>query len=148
MRLVALLGILLALGYPPQWEMPTRAPAIVGKATYMSDGRMQEVIDYWGLPYADGVALNAKGDKDRWVYVIWLNDMTIDGPWPVVDCAQSVHYATRETQRRVLEVSADLARVHGFYGVGPVPVVVIFAPYPLVLADHIFNQNGEATDGK
>ena len=107
------------------WSQPTADNYIVGYATYYADGVMDSVIEYRGLGHADGVALNSAGDLHRWVWLQW-SDGTVDGPLPVVDCAQRIHYITRENQNRVVEVSADLAREREFYGVGPEWVIVWF----------------------
>ena len=107
------------------WTSMTTAPTLEGKATYYDEGIMQRVIANRGWDYADGVALNRAGDLGRTVWLLW-EDGTIDGPLPVVDCAQRDHYRTREDQSRVVEVSAELAQKRGFYGVGPVPVTVLF----------------------
>ena len=65
------------------------------------------------------------GRGDNWC-MTWAADGSIVGPLPVVDCAQKAHYAKRERQGRVVEVSARVAKERGFYGVGPVPVMVWF----------------------
>jgi len=109
------------------WSQPTDAEVIQGVATYYSDGVMRQVIDNRGLGFADGVALNAKGDLGRFVWLQFDSGATL-GPLPVVDCAQENHYDTREGQERVVEVSAKVAREQGFYGIGPVGVTVWFEP--------------------
>ena len=109
------------------WASMTTAPAIQGEPTYYDEGIMQRVIANRGLTWADGVALNRAGDLGRTIWLLWP-DGTVDGPLPVVDCAQrGEHYRTRERQNRVVEVSAKLAQQRGFYGVGPVPVTVLFS---------------------
>jgi len=107
------------------WSQPTEADALEGYATYMSPGVMDTVISNRGFGYADGIALNGAGDMGRNVWLVW-KDGTITGPLPVVDCAQENHYLDRERQGRVAEVSAELAQEKNFYGVGPVPVTVLF----------------------
>lgn len=102
---------------------PTPGDVIHGKATYMNPGRMQEVIANRELGWSTGIALNREGDLFRWVYLEWP-DGTIDGPLISVDCAQAAYYETRERQGRVVEVSAELARERGFFGIGPEPVTV------------------------
>lgn len=105
------------------WNTPTPADAIHGYSTYYADGLMDRVISNRGLGYGDGIALNRAGDLGRVVWLEW-GDGPIDGPLNVVDCAQAVHYETRERLGRVVEVSAELARERGFYKVGPAPVTV------------------------
>ena len=109
------------------WNQPTDAEAIHGHSTYYADGLMRQVIANRGLSHADGVALNRAGDLGRIVWLMW-DDGTITGPLPVVDCSQKIHFENRESQGRVVEVSAKLARERGFYGVGPVGVTVWFQP--------------------
>ena len=122
--MTALLSVALILA-GPEWQEPTEATRIQGQATYMAPGVMDRVIENRGLAVADGVALNRAGDLGREVWLQWP-DGQIDGPLPVVDCAQAAHYEEREAADRVVEVSADLARRRGFYGVGPMPVTVLF----------------------
>jgi hypothetical protein len=112
------------------WGQPTEPETITGMATYYADGVMEQVIANRGLPWGDGVALNAAGDLGRFVWV-QFEDGSIIGPLPVVDCAQEQHYDERRQQGRVVEVSAQVARQHGFYGVGPVPVTVWFGLPPV-----------------
>ena len=107
------------------WSEPTPDPAVEGLSTYYAPGLMAQVIENRGLDYADGVALNACGDLNRPVWLLWP-DSSVDGPLPVVDCAQEAHYQDRIDQGRVVEVSARLARERGFYGVGPASVTVLF----------------------
>ena len=117
------------------WGQPTPGDyiAMTDKptvATYMNPGIMQQVIANRGLDWLDGVALNRKGDLGLWVWLQWDLDGTITGPLPVVDCAQEGHFEKRERQGRVVEVSAELARERGFFGVGPVGVTVWFTKPP------------------
>jgi len=114
------------------WVEPSQVDGVVGLATYMSEGRMQGVLDYRDshLPVYDVVAANRAGDRGRWVYLQWPGG-EIDGPLLVVDCAQrGEHFEKRERQGRVVEVSAALAKRRGFYGVGPLPVVLWFKKPP------------------
>ena len=119
----------IALTVAAPWTTPTDTPTIHGTATYYRPGLMQQVITNRGLPYPDGVALNRAADIGRQVWLQWA-DGTIDGPLPVVDCAQRNHYNTREQQGRIVEVSAELAQRRGFYGIGPAPVTVWLIPPP------------------
>ena len=107
------------------WDVETTDPAVVGLSTYYAPGLMAQVIDNRGLSVPDGVALNSCADLGRDVWLLWP-DGSVDGPLPVVDCAQEAHYQARLDQGRVVEVSARLARERGFYGVGPYPVTVLF----------------------
>lgn len=116
---------ILAAALLTSWPQPTDATSIQGKATYYRDGLMQEVLDYRGLGFADGVALNRAGDLGRVVWLQW-GDGSIDGPFVVADCAQRAHYIGRKELGRVVEVSAKVAKEKGFYGVGPVRVIVWF----------------------
>ncbi len=116
------------------WGQPTPGDyiAVTDKptvATYMNPGIMQQVIANRGLDWLDGVALNRAGDLGRTVWLMWDTGET-DGPLPVVDCAQEGHFGKRERQGRVVEVSAELARERGFFGVGPVGVTVWLVPPP------------------
>ena len=98
-----------------------------GQATYYSPGLMEKVAENRGMDlsgYMGGVALNRKGDLGRVVWLDWGG--VTEGPFLVVDCAQKAHYRVREKQFRVVEVSAEIAQKHGFYGVGPHPVTVWF----------------------
>lgn len=106
-------------------EASPEADVLVGKATYMDHGVMDRVLDNKGvgLPPSRTVALNRAGDRGRWVWVQWP-DGSIDGPLLAVDCVQRDRFLLRESWRVVVEVSAELAVRRGFYGVGPVPVVV------------------------
>ena len=98
---------------------------LVGTATYQDYGVMDGVLEYRGssLPPIRGLALNRSGDRGRWAWVQWA-DGSIDGPLLVVDCVQRDRFLLRESWGVVAEVSAELAAHRGFYGVGPVPVVV------------------------
>jgi hypothetical protein len=127
--MTALLSVALILA-GPEWETPTRADRVHGLASYYAPGVMDRVIANRGLAYDDGVALNRAGDLGRQVWLLWPSG-DVDGPLPVVDCAQANHYDDRLAQDRVIEVSAGLARDRGFYGVGPAPVTVLFAPPPV-----------------
>lgn len=122
----------LALGVPQAvWADPTPQDEIEGKATYYAPGLMQQVavnrrLDMSG--HFAGVALNRAGDVGRTVWLEW-DDGTIDGPFLVVDCAQrGPHFEQRELSNYVVEVPAWVARMRGFYGVGPVPATVRFDP--------------------
>ena len=119
--------IAIAIALVSGWSQPTEARSIEGYATYYAEGLMDRVISNRGLGYGDGVALNRAGDLGRNVWLVW-DDGSITGPMPVVDCAQQNHYAERVNRGRVVEVSAELAMEKGFYGVGPVPVTVLFEP--------------------
>ena len=98
-----------------------------GQATYYSPKLMEEVAEYRGLSldgYLGGVALNRQGDLGR---VVWLEfDRAIEGPFLSVDCAQREHYEARERKGYVIEVDAETARRHGFFGIGPILVKVYF----------------------
>lgn len=134
MKIVTVMGILLTASMPGEaWAMPSPEDTIVGKATYYRPGLMDQVAINRGLDldgYLAGVALNRAGDLGR---VVWLDfdDGLLYGPFLVVDCAQrGEHFRRREAQGYVVEVPAWVARLHGFYGVGPVPVTVRFVdPY-------------------
>lgn len=126
-----------ALGIPGIiWSDPTPADEIQGQATYYAPGLMQRVainrqMDLTG--HIAGVALNRSGDLGRTVWIEW-DDGSIDGPFMVVDCAQrGDHFERRERQGYVVEVPAWVARLRGFYGVGPVPATVLFDPPPSVV---------------
>ena len=96
-----------------------------GQATYYSHGLMERVAENRGMDltgYMGGIALNRKGDLGRVVWLEW--DDAVEGPFLVVDCAQRNHYKSRGN--RVVEVDAETAKRHGFFGVGPVPVKVFF----------------------
>lgn len=107
---------------------PTREP-VDGLATYYDPGLMQQVADNRGMSldgFAGGVALNDCADLGL---VVWLEfeGLPVLGQFLVADCAQPQHAIIREERGRVVEVSADLARRVGFYGVGPWPVRVLWA---------------------
>ena len=112
------------------WSVPTADPSLAGYATHYATGLMQTVADNRGMSldgYAGGVALNRCGDLGRRVWLRW-EDGTVTGPLRVVDCAQRGHILDRERRRYVVEVDASLARRRGFFGIGPMPVVVLFEP--------------------
>lgn len=116
------------------WLSPTPDESLSGYATYMEHD-MTTVAANHGLvlPYShDGVALNRRGDLGREVYLFWLDDMEFDGPYLVVDCAARDDYAGRLRQNRRAEVDAEKAKERGFYGVGPVPVMVLFTTPPSI----------------
>lgn len=122
------------------WSLPTPQPAIEGYATYMRPGLMAQVAANKAIDieaYHGFVALNRAGDLGRVVWLQW-EDGTIDGPLLVIDCAQrGKHYAQRMHQQRVAEVDYDLAKLRGFAGVGPVPVVVWFQKPPALWATNL-----------
>ncbi len=118
-----------AVGAGSAWDQPTNTVTIHGVSTYYAPGVMQQVISNRGLDWPDGVALNRAGDLGRTVWLQW-DDGTITGPLVAVDCAQEGHFETRERQGRVVEVSAELAKSRGFYGVGPHPVIVWYTEPP------------------
>jgi hypothetical protein len=123
----------LTLVSPPLWPVPTAEPSIRGRSTYYAPTVMEEVTAARGLdlsPYAGGVALNRAGDLGRLVLLEWW-DGAVTGPYLVVDCARRDHYDQRESQNYVVEVDAQTAMARGFYGVGPVPVIVWFLPLDL-----------------
>ena len=120
MRAIALTVALLS-----PWLRPTEEEYLDGYATYMDYGVMDKVISNRGLQWPDGVALNRAGDRGREVWLLW-GDGSISGPLKVVDCAQRDHFARKEKWGHVVEVSAELAQERGFYGVGKVPVSVLF----------------------
>jgi hypothetical protein len=114
------------------WRSPTSDAEVAGAATYYRPGVMQEVARNRGLkaydpPFLGGVALNRAGDLGRKVWLRWA-DGAVEGPFLVVDCAARGDYTKRLSQKRVAEVDAETARRRGFYGVGPVPVTVLFEP--------------------
>lgn len=127
-NLTAALAVTVAL-----WTVPTSEPHLDGLATYYSPGLMEQVAVNRGMDltgYHSGVALNRAGDLRRTVWLTWP-DGQVTGPHLVIDCAQRNHYATRESQRRIVEVAAELAQEIGFYRVGPHPVRVLFRQPPL-----------------
>ena len=98
-----------------------------GQATYYSHGLMERVAENRGMDltgYMGGIALNRKGDLGRVVWLEWGS--VTEGPFLTVDCARKGHFQAREDDGRVVEVDAQTAQRHGFFGVGPVPVKVIF----------------------
>ena len=98
-----------------------------GQATYYSPGLMERVAENRGMDlsgYAGGVALNRKGDLGRAVWLDWGG--VTEGPFRIVDCARRDHYKARERKGYVVEVDAQTAKRHGFFGIGPVPVKVYF----------------------
>jgi hypothetical protein len=107
---------------------------LAGQATYMRPGLMADVVAYRGLDlggYTGAVALNRRGDLGRSVWVRWP-DGSLEGPLLVVDCAQrGEHYRAREWQGRVIEVDAETAQRHGFYGVGPLGGVRVYFDGPV-----------------
>ena len=109
------------------WSQPTQADRIDGYATYYSPGLMRTVAENRHLDlsrFKGGVALNARGDLGR---VVWLEfNGEIRGPFLSIDCAQEIHYDDREAAGYIVETSAKFADEMGFYGVGPVPVIVYF----------------------
>ena len=133
------------LGIPHAiWGAPTPADEVQGYATYYRPGLMEEVAVNRQLDLTDylaGVALNRAGDLGRTVW-IQFDDGGVYGPFLVVDCAQrGAHFELRERQGYVVEVPAWVARLQGFYGVGPASVRVLFrSPYPVgkeLLSDRI-----------
>lgn len=131
---VTAMGLLLSASLPGSaWAEPTQETRLAGRATYYRPGLMDEVAINRGLDldgYLSGVALNRAGDLGRVVWLQW-EDGWIAGPFLVVDCAQrGPHFERRLEQGYVVEVPAWVARLQGFYGVGPVAVTVRFdAPY-------------------
>jgi hypothetical protein len=112
------------------WTQPTTVTVEYGVATYCRDGLMEQVADRRGIPL-DGrvpVALNRAGDIGREVWLEWPGG-TID-PAIVVDCAERADYFKRLQLHRVVEVSADLAKLRGFYGIGPADVKVWYKQPP------------------
>src|SRR5512139_1973489 len=112
------------------WSSPTSDPEISGLATYYRPDLMQRVaanrhMVAYEPPYLGGVALNRAGDLGRTVWLRW-EDGTVDGPYRVVDCARRIDYPLRLAQGKVVEVDAETAKRHSFYGIGPVPVTVLF----------------------
>src|SRR5512139_3157200 len=110
------------------WSSPTSDPEISGLATYYRPDLMQQVaanrhMVAYEPPYLGGVALNRAGDLGRTVWLRW-EDGTTDGPYRVVDCAKRSDYLLR--RGRIVEVDAETAQRRGFYGIGPVPVTVLF----------------------
>lgn len=125
------------------WSLPTPQPVLQGTATYMRPGLMAQVAANKSLdltPYTGAVALNRPGDLGRVVWLQWPDTVgahrgapLIDGPFLVIDCAQQgQHFAKREHQNRVVEVSYNLAKLRNFAGVGPAPVTVWFQKPPTV----------------
>ena len=120
------------------WSFPTPEPVLEGQATYMRPGLMAQVAANKSLdltPYAGAVALNRAGDLGRVAWLQWPATKTrpelVEGPFLVIDCAQrGQHFAKREHQHRIAEVSYNLATLHGFAGVGPAPVTVWFHKPP------------------
>ena len=114
------------------WTEPTPYTVTfqTGTATYMRPGLMEQVVENRGMQLAGRipVALNRAGDLGRYVWLEWT-DGTIQAAI-AVDCAQKQHFPTRSKQRRIVEVSAEIAQAHGFYNHGPVPVKVWFQPPP------------------
>lgn len=136
MKTITMLVATTTLGIPQAiWADPTPQDEIEGRATYYAPGLMAQVainrsMDLDG--HLAGVALNRSGDLGRTVWIQW-DDGAIDGPFLVVDCAQQgAHFERREWQGYVVEVPAWVARMRGFYGVGPAPVTVLFDPPPSV----------------
>ena len=122
------------------WETPSLADPLPGVATYYAPGLMATVArnrghilwagDYRGWLQREGlvggVALNAKGDLGRRVWLEWEGQT--EGPYLAIDCAQLRHYGARLDAQRVVEVDYSTAQRLGFAGIGPRPVVVHFAP--------------------
>ena len=113
------------------WNTSTPVSHLHGEATYMRSGLMEQVAVNKGLSldgYAGAVALNRAADLGRVVWLSW-EDGSVDGPLLVIDCAQrGKHFAARESQRRVVEVSYEIAQLRGLAGYGPRPVTVSFVP--------------------
>ena len=120
-----MLAVMLLAGRPQE--------ALVGKATYYAEGRMEQVaanrhMDLAG--FRGGVALNDCAYLGRIVWLRWWSDngvARIVGPFLTIDCAQAPHSALRERLRYVVEVDAEQARRMGMYGVGPRRVEVLFS---------------------
>ena len=136
-KAVTVMSLLLSAAMPgEEWAASTQEKRLEGKATYMAPGIMEQVainreLDLSG--HIAGVALNRSGDLGRTVWIEW-EDGSIDGPFMVVDCAQrGSHFERREQRSYVVEVPAWVARLRGFYGVGPKPARVLFDPPPSVV---------------
>ena len=100
---------------------------LTGTATYYDAGLIEVVAKNRGMDlsgYHSGVALNDPRHLGDVVWLDWGDEVT--GPHLVIDCAQEKHIPERERLGRVVEVSAEVAMDRGFYGVGPVPVKVLF----------------------
>lgn len=139
-QVVTAMGVILTAMLPVSdrrdWAEPTQEASITGKATYYRPGLMDQVAVNRGLDldgYLAGVALNRAGDLGRVVWLQW-EDGSFYGPFLVVDCAQrGAHFDARERQGYVVEVPAWVARLRGFYGVGPAEVTIQFYPVGKVL---------------
>jgi len=131
---ITAMGLLLSAVLPvSEWAQPTQEASVKGLSTYYRAGLMDEVAINRGLDldgYISGVALNRAGDLGRVIWLEW-DDGSIMGPFLVVDCAQRIHFDEREQQGRVVEVPAWVARLQGFYGIGPIGVVVWFDTFPI-----------------
>lgn len=100
---------------------------LTGTATYYAPELMETVAENRGMDlsgYAGGAALNDPRHLGDVVWLDWGDE--VQGPFLVVDCGQEKHIPERERLGRVVEVSAEVAMDRGFYGVGPVPVTVLF----------------------
>jgi len=120
------LALLLSFGSASaDWTIPTPSD-LAGKATYYAPGLMREVAENRDLNVEGfgAVALNRAGDLGRVIWLDWGEGP--EGPYLSVDCAQEAHYQDRIAAGRAVEVSAREAKRRGFYGVGPVPVKVLF----------------------
>jgi len=118
------LALLLSFG-SADWTTPTPGD-LAGKATYYAPGLMRKVTENRDLNVEGfgAVALNRAGDLGRVMWLDWGEGL--EGPYLSVDCAQGAHYRDRIAAGRVIEVSAQEAKQKGCYGVGPVPVKVLF----------------------
>jgi hypothetical protein len=109
------------------WSTPTHADRIEGAATFMSQGRMEQVVANRHITldgYVGAVALNRQGDLYRDVWI--QHDGTISGPYLVVDCAQAGQdFEVREAQHRILEVGWDLAQAWHMRGPHDVTVWLV-----------------------
>jgi hypothetical protein len=125
----------LALLASALWSIPTGDESVVGLATFMNPGRMEEVIEYRGRDisaFQGAVALNRAGDLYRTVWIEY--DGKIYGPYISLSCAQREHYEARVDKDRVVEVDWETAQSWGMKG--PVPVKVYFG-LPEGLTDRI-----------
>jgi hypothetical protein len=120
--LIAALSLAAAL-----WSTPTSDQALDGRATYYSQGLMEQVAANRGMSlegYAGGVALNRAADLRRTVWLEYQGDIT--GPYLVVDCAQrGAHYEERERRGLIAEVSFEQAGA--WHMLGPTDVRVLFS---------------------
>ena len=109
------------------WDAPTELSAghEIGFATYADVGVFENTMRVRGIVPITGtvpIALNAKGDLGRDVWLRWPSGR-IDKA-QVVDCAQEGHYQARLDNLFVVEVPAEIAKREGFYAWGPWPVEV------------------------